>query len=289
MANDAKRSGKRFIVLLAVALSLTVLSCVVGYLSLPYPIVLVADTQSEMRQLDAAMQAFKAMYGVYPPSKIKLCSNCKDYGAEPLDQASIMALSRLWPNIGMFQDIAWAGDGPPVQGEILEGDQCLVFFLGGIPDSAAKEPACLGFARNGKNPAQLGDARVGPFFGFDSDRLVKLRGSRFWSYLDRYSTSQPYAYFSAGNKKNGYNRFCTSDCSALGVWPYAKSLDPQPDYFNPNTFQLISAGPDGKFGPGTALPDGKTWTPQTADQIDPAGRDDLSNFYPMPMGKRTAE
>ena len=58
-------------------------------------------------------------------------------------------------------------------------------------------------------------------------------------------------------------------------------------YWSPRSFQIISAGADGKFGPGTVLPDGNAWTPQTADQINPAGRDDLSSFYDMKMGERT--
>jgi hypothetical protein len=42
-------------------------------------------------------------------------------------------------------------------------------------------------------------------------------------------------------------------------------------YHNPNTFQIICAGYDGKFGPGGV------WDP-TDPTVTKEGRDDLSNF-----------
>ena len=93
----------------------------------------------------------------------------------------------------------------------------------------------------------------------------------------------PFAYFSSFGESNGYNRyfyqFHDSDCCLLQVWPYAESLDPSPHYLNPGTFQVISAGQDKTFGPGTSLPGGRTWSPSRPWAIDPRGRDDLSNFF----------
>src|SRR5262252_7288084 len=108
MADDTKRSRQPFValVILAVLLPFTLL-CSGCWLD----DVRMNKARGEISQLDGAVQAFKAKYGVYPPSKIKLCSNCKAYDLDdPLDQASVGALNRLWPNIGAFKDIAWAGD-----------------------------------------------------------------------------------------------------------------------------------------------------------------------------------
>ena len=171
---------------------------------------------------------------------------------------------------------------------ILQGDQCLVFFLGGVPAKMDGQIECTGFAVNPQEPTQAGGDRMGPFFEFDPQRLWQDPGNGFLSYLDRYG-KQPYAYFSSYRKPDGYNvyflRFHDSDCSRLGVWPYAESLGESPRYYNPNTFQILSARADGKFGLGTRLPDGRTWTPAGAERIDAAGSDDLSNFYESRLGR----
>jgi general secretion pathway protein G len=292
-AQTNPRKWHRVLIVLLMAAMLLIALLLLGlavYYALPFKPDAVnhgAAAGREIMHMDVALKAFKAKYGMYPPSKIKLCSNAKNYDpTNPLDVESLADVSRIWPALGDFKGIAWDGAELPAEGVILEGDQCLVFFLGGIPSAAAEGPPHLGFAVDPKNPVAADGRHVGPLFWFDWERLVKLRGNRFPSYLDQFGQSQPYAYFCAGNRRDGYNRFGTSDCASLGVWPYAESLQPQPRYFNPHTFQIISAGPDGQFGPGTVLPDGRTWSPATADQIDPAGRDDLSNFYSAPLGVR---
>ena len=72
----------------------------------------------------------------------------------------------------------------------------------------------------------------------------------------------------------------------LGVWPYAGWFDPAPVYQNPNTCQIISAGRDGRFGPGNVHPNGREWTPATGRDIDADGRDDLTNFNGPVLGKQ---
>src|SRR5207253_9071458 len=67
------------------------------------------------------------------------------------------------------------------------------------------------------------------------------RSSDLYSSRDTYG-SVPYAYFSSYKTRNGYNRFASTDCPSLGVWPYAEALTPTVRYLNPNTFQIISAG-----------------------------------------------
>jgi hypothetical protein len=156
-----------------------------------------------------------------------------------------------------------------------------VFFLGGIP-TAAPANGCLGFSTNPKNPTLLGGDRIGPFYEFKSARLYpRVTNIPFFSYKNPHDAAQPYVYFSAYNRANGYPRYASlappSDCGSLGVSPYAENAAAN-RYHNPNRYQIISAGEDGLFGPGGQ------WTPATAQSIPVAGKDDISNFYESQLG-----
>jgi hypothetical protein len=103
---------------------------------------------------------------------------------------------------------------------MLEGEQCLAFFLGGIPSQTSSGFVMTGFSRNGNNPGGLGGAdREPPFFEFKSNRLVQWipqppyvppntigTAPGYPSYLDGYGKT-PYAYFSSYKTANGYNRY----------------------------------------------------------------------------------
>jgi hypothetical protein len=145
----------------------------------------------------------------------------------------------------------------------------------------------LGFSADSRNPAAKNGDRTGPFYDFESYRLKDLKGNGFFSYLDAFR-QQPYAYFNSGSAPNGYNAFGQSDCLSLGVWPYAEAMEPSVRYINPDGFQIICAGPDGKFGSGTVLPGGPAWTARTAGNVYPPGSpgsDDLASFHSFPLGK----
>src|SRR5438105_4459841 len=150
--------------------------------------------------------------------------------ANPLHVDSIQILSHMFPRITDTWNttgINWSGkrSGPPIDLGDLQGDKCLVFFLGGIPDnfSGSPSPNCTGFSTNPTNPAAhipSGGDTLPPFFEFDSSRLVPSNG--FYSYLDSYR-QRPYAYFSSGKSRNDYNRYFgtyhNSDCASLLVIP----------------------------------------------------------------------
>jgi type II secretory pathway pseudopilin PulG len=209
---------------------------------------------------------------------------------------------------------------------LLEGEQTIVFFLGGIANSGA----FTGFSTDASNPARHTlaypnpgtnntDDRIPPFFEFKSDRLVFFSQwlasqgfnpqgySDFYAYKDGYGKT-PFAYFSSYKTANGYNRYFgllgTSDCNGLGVWPYAQSLGLTPGstpiYYNAQSFQIISAGKDLVFGPGSnpslpaygTAPVGpyNTWAPAYASQAYPQGSfgyDDIANFYDRLLGVPT--
>jgi hypothetical protein len=281
--------------LLATLFALLVVICIPLVLLLPlaFPIgddSVDAEIRNDFAQLSIALDHFKIKFGIFPPSRIKLCSRWEEYGKDRLDQLSLEYLLNMFPKLAARKHaIAWAGaNGPlPKEGVILEGDQCLVFFLGGIPEKDdAGQVRPNGFGVNRLNPAaaRVG-GQIGPFYQFDAARLIQRGGSPFFSYLDPYG-EQPYAYLSTTGRTNGYNPLQTSDCLSLGVWPYAKVLQPEPEYWAPDSFQIICAGADRQFGPGSVLPDGKTWTPETAHQFPPRGQDDLSNFHERRLGSR---
>jgi hypothetical protein len=165
-----------------------------------------------------------------------------------------------------------------------------------------------------------GSSRIGPFYEFNShssrlsiDMAVRcntLQGvnntsnipSQCLVFWDTYGT--PFAYFSSYKTRNGYNRYfastsapATSDCQRLLVWPYQdfNSRDPNATapnvagtetYFNPTSFQLISAGYDKAFGQGTA-PDmsgtpyaGPIWTGTLWDQVNCINSQALAPYKP---------
>lgn len=339
--------------------------------------------RTDIGQLAVALESFKSRYGFYPPSRIKLCENFNWYNlGNPkapnyqLDVDSVQILQRMFPRIDMFAWanpspmgwIDWNGNllfdaGPSVAGapapgaQILEGDQCLVFFLGGIPDNApGQQPHCLGFASQSSNPTAPSGERQRPFFEFEEGRLVVQRrgpagatpinasAPSYYSYLDTYSRvdttgvyllgqGNVYAYFSSYKSRNGYNRYVpaffagllstdqrSSDCWNLEVWPIAlptptnntSPYDPAvlfsnaPKYYNPDTFQILSAGADHFFSRGTEIlaisaqgvwGGRATWSPALAGVVVPfvddisaatglnwPGFDDQANFHDTLMG-----
>ena len=169
----------------------------------------------------------------------------------------------------------------------LEGQQCLVFYLGGVGGST-------GFSADPLNPMNFTKVadRIGPFFPFKSSRLV---GGKFPSYLDPHRNptdplARPYAYFSSTAAPNTYNPYGTSDCPSLvdpgntvSLWPYVDNTTSPPTYLNPNTFQIISAGPDALFGVGGGPPgspqtfSNSVYNPKTGATDFPT-RDNQANF-----------
>jgi general secretion pathway protein G len=285
--------------------------------------------RNDISGLASAVENFKTKFGFYPPSRIRLCKSYARYLAAPtppplggplLDQDSVQLITRMFPRIDLngwaTVGIDWNGAGLTTDSDvILEGDQCLVFFLGGIqrPPSGNVPAGCLGFSTSPANPGAPTNDRIGPFYEFQGGRLVlgrpgpngiapiNISAPTYLSYADVYSTTSstpdplgvllsgaPYAYFSSYKTTNGYNRYGTSDWGGMTGTPVVSPyVDPAGRFINPNTFQIISAGKDGLFGGG-----GGPWSPATAS-IYPGttygspGYDDQANFYEVPLGIET--
>ena len=287
-----------------------------------------AAARTEIGQLEVAITNFKSQYNVpYIPSRIWLdesgaydYSTARPVSATPLsnpqlDALKIESVSYLQRVFGRHLAFRHAnnqpimdfnGDGAGNTNVVLEGHQCLVFFLGGMDGT-------LGFSSNPQNPTDRSPAssaapRKGPFFEFDPSRLIRVSNSvPFASYKDNYG-GNVYAYFSSYTAQNNYNRYGVSDCASLSVEPYydVGAIDttkspavvvPQ-RYLKPNDYQIICAGPDGKFGPLSARvlelktagePD-TSWTVKRASNVWPTGsigHDDQGNFYDSTLGTST--
>jgi prepilin-type N-terminal cleavage/methylation domain-containing protein len=268
------------------------------------------QTTDETKQMDGAVQQFMTKYDVpYVPSRIRLCYKYGQYTQAnvpgSLDNESVTFMEKtIGKNVPGFvttwsqTGIKWApGFGAKgTEEETLEGHQCLVFFLGGIQTKDSNGViSCNGFSSDPRKPdvPPAPGQGIGPFFQFDSKRLsvpvpqVAGQVKYFAAYEDPYGKKQYYAYFSAFHGKgNEYNHFGSSDCASLGLWPYAasaKTASSPLQFVNKNSWQIICAGADGKFGPGTNLSGaaGVTpyyWNKNTAAQIPADGRDDQANF-----------
>jgi len=129
------------------------------------------------------------------------------------------------------------------------------------------------------NPAAANRTK-GPYYEFQSNRLVRNPATNFLSYLDPYGTNppRPFVYFSSGPGVNDYN---PADCAGVTtevpgttpVQPYTESAPgvTPVKFVNSRGFQIICAGADGKFGQASM------WTP-AAGSTDPNGKDDQANF-----------
>jgi prepilin-type N-terminal cleavage/methylation domain-containing protein len=275
----------------------------------------VVTTQNDILQLSTAMNNFYGKYSFYPPNRLRLCSSRTKYataGANTTaqeDNQSIAALSKMFPaltetnpatGISNWTNIAWDGSGNTALDVTLEGDQVLVFILGGIPDTAAGKPP-LGFSTNAANPAAAATAanpdRIKWMTSWDSSRIALLHpaatSKNFPSYLDGFAgdlpapanpatgvkQKQPYLYFSSmgvATRENGYDP-TASGPPGTTVSPYiqkAATATAPASYWKSNTFQIISAGKDGTFGPGGL------WPSTTGGPV----MDDMSNFNGSVLG-----
>jgi prepilin-type N-terminal cleavage/methylation domain-containing protein len=245
----------------------------------------------DISQLSLAIEAAKTKYQVdYIPSYIVLREDGM-YGSNKipaiaaLEVQSFAILKKIWPRLATpatanFAGHDWNGDGTITAGDtgawVLEGDQCLVFFLGGIQRGGV----CTGFSVDKQYPCR-GDTATEPIlYDFPASRLQVFlpnpptRSQYHASFIDQYG-QVPYAYFSSRSGV-GYS----ADCPTLKVTPYFVMVNGVTTNkpYNSDGFQIISAGYDFTFGPGGGFDAGAG-----AGLIGPA-IDDLTNFHPTILG-----
>jgi prepilin-type N-terminal cleavage/methylation domain-containing protein len=248
-------------------------------------------TRTEMSKMEMGMAAFKEQNDVpYLPSQLLLNENMspsvwKSYPKGSLGHRSYLFLRGAFGQRIFFPGnlVDWNNDGVlPQPGQdqvhILEGQECLVFHLGGIPSAPGTAPAALGFAKDPRNPAgfpprpgEPPSPRTQPLFEFTNRRLARSsrnqRGQapNFLVYNHPFAKAQPYLYYAAGKGGNDY----TDDCPTY--FPGGPYRDTSGRFFKPNGVQIISAGNNGLFGALTV------WDPYAGTQDKQAG-DNIVNF-----------
>jgi general secretion pathway protein G len=228
-----------------------------------------AAVGAEMQTLSQSLAQFRVRYGDTPPSRILLCEDGHysaarlagtmfasangtagaDITARDLGRRTITYLRKFWPRVKVSESAApvWTpadgrwydfnGNGVfDPEPYVLEGDEAMVFWLGGIPlnTGSAVDPnwSMSGFGNDPTNPftnnlnnnnPMYSASRAGPMHEFRGDRLRDMDDPandpvRFPSYHDGLGTDTPIAYFSAYGSE-GYD---PNDCNWAPLDPAGK-------------------------------------------------------------------
>ena len=254
----------------------------------------------DLNKLDMSCSKFKTDFGTNVPQRFRFPSTVPDPSIAAPTAAQIQEAEGYRFLRGMFR--GWpanttAGVAIPdiffnplrdgtflpadkVNGQLIDGSQCLVFFLGG--------PRGLGFTNNGPNDPGTNTSKKGPYFEFAAGRIdidatpraVAADGFAYrYGFKDTYGT--PYAFFSAGSSEV-YSTTAWVGPTILNVGATG-SLSPfqtttigsvPAKFVNPGRIQIISAGYDRKYGAGGY------WVPGTGTYIVDLnqGGDDIGNF-----------
>lgn len=231
-----------------------------------------AQVVSEIADLETALAAFKAKFGMYPPSSITLQPPGGTW-----DARSRAILRQMFPQFDFASSGGLTTTIVP-SAVTLNASECLVFFLGGVRNPATG--GLVGFSKHPQHPLATGGSREGPFFEFDPTRLRDNNPTGtpafdpFPVYIDKLpSQTKPYLYFSAYDGR-GYDPAESSPDLTNGVYRTGAAAD-APRY-NPDSFQLISPGFDREYGSGGFYD--STNPNNTASDITEADRDNITNF-----------
>ena len=245
---------------------------------------------ADIRNLETAIEAFKSNYQVeYIPAGFVAGMNYTvgDY-KRPTANAfppgskleSAKYVRQVWGRANMT-DTGWQSHLPPAQryDEYLDANQSLVFFLSGAPLAIAPGTGVPDWKdRTGFSPAPQMFAKPGTggksFMDFPAARI-----DADGHFLDPWGS--PFCYFTAkvGNDYAGqvwsYEHPPASTVFTT-VTPYKEAAS---KYYKGSSFQIISPGPDKKFGSGGGPTGAIIYTPGSGDYVQGGiGGDDMSNF-----------
>jgi prepilin-type N-terminal cleavage/methylation domain-containing protein len=327
------RTARSAFTLIELLVVIAIIAVLVGLLSSAVMKVRSVATRTQVAnditKLQDSLDAARKRYNDAPvlPSRLVLFNLLNRYTTNPpsgesatdtlLRKRSADTLRRMFGQRLLTNGTTVSWDGTTNDSKtLLEGQQCLVFYLGGMT-VPSPSPGCLGFSTNPLNPTLAGGERIGPFYEFKSSRLQPMAtqmfsgtalptttppppAATFFVYLDTYldptnPQAKPFAYFSSTAAENNYNPYSTvnnakpsgmdysTDCPSLGLFPYVAGMDLTTKpwtlrFVNPKTYQIISAGADAKFGAGwNPLTGAQSWDP-TAGAQDLDTRDNQANF-----------
>lgn len=250
--------------------------------------------RTELSQLETAIGAFKATYGVEPPSQIIISLNGVAW-----DARSQAIIRRIWPQFDFTMPTtsypaAWtasaadnysAGRNTAAGIVSLNSGECLAFFLGGIQtftDSDGDgmwdlgEPLSLsGFSKDPAHPfIATGTSRDGPFYEFAPGRWSDVDGNHNPEYRDSLpSQTAPILYFSSYDG-TGYRNTAVPGGEMPTNFPSVYTQPGGTAYYKPQSFQLISPGADATYGAGG------NYAPNTQNNglTNRSDHDNITNF-----------
>lgn len=277
------------------------------------------SVKAEIGELEKAIESFKSSYDVkYIPTAFILAEDYNSTTIPGFGPAQYAALrdskqyySKIWPK-------GLVNGRPPMPSTgslqypyiVLDGNQLLVFLLGGIPPqtnflpigfSAGWQGNRSGFRNSPTNPFNYngmtgvssspatGETAKGPHFNFKLDRLDSL-GHYHDIYWDGQNTgANVYFYFSAkeGNDYNyfgGYNAVATGITATGGYGGMEPLIGQDGKYMYQDKYQIISAGRDHVPGAGSIRGNSATYWPGLYAKGREGGGDDQTNFAQYLLG-----
>lgn len=207
----------------------------------------IVRVRTEISAIESAIASFGQEFGgIEVPGEITLWSHPNEWNA-PAGQRDRAIIRKMFPqfNFNTCGGAAWIDSTDPLNPVgpdlHLNGAECLVFFLGGVPDvksQAATVPTDVtlnGFSKNPTTPFDnTASNRIGPFFTFDSSRFVNNDGDRIVEYVDPLpSQKSPYLYFSS-NGGQGYRTLLGSGTNWCNTdnWDDPTVADTATDWLN---------------------------------------------------------
>lgn len=265
----------------------------------------VAEVTFEIKAIESAMVAFKTQMGGDVPGSITIPGTTGTW-----DARSKSIIRQFFPEF----DFTVNGGADWTAPIVLNGSECLTFFLGGLRKSNT-EVELIGFSKNPARPFErTSKNRIGPFFKFNAARMMDFDGDGVLEYKDPLpSQTQPYVYLAgqSGSYNTSFN-----DSTSPGVWWNNDSWHPtdttqqliQLGYYstflvydtstaattaatdtaqermagstpiNPRGYQIISPGADKRYGTGGLFKADDTGSLSTEDA------DNITNFHSGTLG-----
>jgi prepilin-type N-terminal cleavage/methylation domain-containing protein len=255
-----------------------------------------AQVTVDIKDIERGIAAFKQKFGIEPPSRVTLYETAGGWNG---DARSMGIIRRIWPQF----DFTYAAEGGTIDIDgdgtaggaaiTLTGSECLVFFLGGVPQVATGTGggAPLGFSQNPADPFNRNGSNRDRFMEFNTSRLFLLKppiapaAHTVNSYMDTLpGQTLPYLYLSSYDGQ-GYDITNELPAGPNGNQTFVDvyrtgpngSGSPNPSSpWTPNSYQIISPGADQAYGTGGEYEQGDSKGLLVGARS--AERDNITNF-----------
>lgn len=182
-----------------------------------------AAISAELKQLEMALEAYKTMYGEYPPDGTDATA-VKRHLAKAYPRATSANINKV-PNT-------------------IKPETALVYWLGG----PIKDGRPIGFSKNPIDPdltaTDTTTPRNTPLFDFNPAQLGTINGT-VATYTSK-TGGAPYLYFRAKISGGTTTYSGTYSDNGTNITPYKKGSV----WYGDKRFQILSPGLDGKYGVG---------------------------------------